>query len=62
MGMYYPCMGYLKGTVVEDGQRAATYALMRIPLNVSVVGALGFTGTSNNSSKLDHEVKSHIHN
>ena len=40
VGMYYPCMAYLKGVIIEDGKRAATYAVMRIPLNVFVVGAL----------------------
>lgn len=49
VGIYYPCMGSLKGTIVEDGKRAATYALMRLPLNVFVVGALGLTGTSSDT-------------
>ncbi|KAI5807906.1 hypothetical protein DFH27DRAFT_287579 [Peziza echinospora] len=39
VGCYYPCVGYLKGVLVPSGQRAAVYALMRIPLNVFVVAA-----------------------
>lgn len=46
VGMYFPCMGYLKGTTIEDGKRAATYALMRIPLNILVVAALGNMGVA----------------
>ena len=49
VGIYYPCMGSLKGTIVEDGKRAATYALMRLPLNVFVVGVLGLTGASSDA-------------
>lgn len=44
VGMYWPCMGYLKGQLVEDGVRAQLYGLLRIPLNVFVVVALYFTG------------------
>jgi len=49
VGIYYPCMGSLKGTIVEDGKRAATYSLMRLPLNVFVVGVLGLTGASSDA-------------
>lgn len=53
VGMYFPCMGYLKGTIIEDGKRAATYALMRIPLNLLVVGALGTLGVSSGAGEFE---------
>ena len=36
-------MGYMKGKVVGDGNRAHVYGLLRIPYNVFVVVALGLT-------------------
>lgn len=39
--MYWPSVGFLKGRVIEDGVRARIYGLLRIPLNVFVVAALG---------------------
>jgi MFS transporter, MFS domain-containing protein family, molybdate-anion transporter len=39
--MYWPSVGYLKGRFVEDGVRARVYGMLRIPLNVFVVVALG---------------------
>jgi hypothetical protein len=44
VGMYWPCMGFLKGRLVEDGVRAQVYGVLRIPLNVFVVVCLLFTG------------------
>lgn len=44
VGMYWPCMGYLKGQLVEDGIRAQVYGILRIPLNMFVVISLLFTG------------------
>jgi hypothetical protein len=44
VGMYWPCMGYLKGRLVEDGVRAQVYGILRIPLNIFVVVSLLFTG------------------
>lgn len=44
VGMYWPCMGYLKGQLVEDGVRAQLYSMLRVPLNVFVVVSLYFTG------------------
>lgn len=41
IGTYYPCMGSLKGAIVEDGKRAIAYALVRLPLNVFCGGAFG---------------------
>jgi MFS transporter, MFS domain-containing protein family, molybdate-anion transporter len=40
VGLYFPCAGYLKGRIVEDGVRARVYGVLRIPLNVFVVLAL----------------------
>lgn len=44
VGMYWPCMGYLKGKLVDDGIRAQVYSILRIPLNIFVVTSLLFTG------------------
>lgn len=44
VGMYWPCMGFLKGSLIEDGMRAQLYSVLRVPLNVFVVVALYFTG------------------
>ena len=41
VGMYWPSVGYLKGRIVEDGIRARVYGMLRIPLNLFVVVALG---------------------
>lgn len=43
VGVYYPCMGYQKGKVIDDGVRAQVYGVLRIPLNVFVVAALALT-------------------
>ncbi|GAB1315841.1 Molybdate-anion transporter [Madurella fahalii] len=44
VGMYWPCMGFLKGKLIDDGVRAQVYGMLRIPLNVFVVVSLLFTG------------------
>ncbi|KAG7286188.1 hypothetical protein NEMBOFW57_008494 [Staphylotrichum longicolle] len=46
VGMYWPCMGFLKGRLIEDGVRAQVYGLLRIPLNIFVVVSLLFTRDS----------------
>jgi hypothetical protein len=43
VGIYFPCIGYLKGRFVEDGMRARVYGVLRIPLNIFVVVALAMT-------------------
>ena len=43
VGMYFPTMSRLKSEIVEDAVRAQVYGLMRLPLNVFVVVALGVT-------------------
>jgi hypothetical protein len=40
VGLYFPCIGYLKGRFIEDGIRARVYGMLRIPLNAFVVVAL----------------------
>lgn len=40
VGMYFPTMGTLKGTIVPEGKRAAIYNLYRIPLNFIVLFSL----------------------
>ncbi|KAK0617242.1 major facilitator superfamily transporter [Immersiella caudata] len=47
VGMYFPCMGYLKGRLVDDGVRAQVYGMLRVPLNVFVVVSLLLTGDGN---------------
>ncbi|KAK0641093.1 hypothetical protein B0T16DRAFT_461199 [Cercophora newfieldiana] len=47
VGMYFPCMGYLKGRLVDDGVRAQVYGFLRVPLNVFVVVSLLLTGDGN---------------
>lgn len=47
VGMYWPCMGYLKGRLIDDGVRAQVYGMLRVPLNVFVVVSLLFTGDGN---------------
>lgn len=44
VGMYWPCTGYLKGKLIDDGMRAQVYAILRIPLNLFVVVVLLYTG------------------
>lgn len=52
VGMYWPCMGYLKGQLIEDGMRAQLYSLLRVPLNVFVVVSLYFTGDGDAYAKV----------
>ena len=40
VGMYWPIMGTLKGTIVPESMRAAIYNLYRIPLNFIVLFSL----------------------
>jgi MFS transporter, MFS domain-containing protein family, molybdate-anion transporter len=40
VGLYFPIMGTLKGTIVPEGNRAAIYNLYRIPLNFIVLFSL----------------------
>ncbi|KAH6618004.1 hypothetical protein B0J18DRAFT_436191 [Chaetomium sp. MPI-SDFR-AT-0129] len=47
VGMYWPCMGYLKGRLVDDAVRAQVYGILRIPLNIFVVVSLLLTGDGN---------------
>ncbi|KAL1865347.1 hypothetical protein Daus18300_007237 [Diaporthe australafricana] len=52
VGMYWPCMGYLKGQLIEDGVRAQLYGILRVPLNVFVVVSLYFTGDGDAYAKV----------
>lgn len=57
VGLYFPTMGRLKSELVGDASRAKIYALMRLPLNIFVVLALGITqeGTTLNcESEAEH--------
>ncbi|KAI3321376.1 DUF791-domain-containing protein [Xylariaceae sp. AK1471] len=40
VGMYGPCVGYLKGRLIGDDSRATTYSVMRIPFNIVVIVSL----------------------
>lgn len=46
VGVYWPCMGYLKGRLIEDGARARVYSVLRVPLNLFVVISLFLTRDS----------------
>ncbi|KAF7191421.1 Molybdate-anion transporter [Pseudocercospora fuligena] len=43
VGLYFPTMSRLKSELVEDAVRGKVYGMMRLPLNVLVVLALGVT-------------------
>ncbi|KAL8714306.1 MAG: hypothetical protein Q9220_001637 [cf. Caloplaca sp. 1 TL-2023] len=43
VGLYFPCMAYQKGKIIDDGNRAHIYGLLRIPFNAFVVVALSLT-------------------
>lgn len=43
VGLYFPTMSRLKSEIVEDAVRGKVYGMMRLPLNVFVVLALGVT-------------------
>ncbi|RMY90831.1 hypothetical protein D0861_03418 [Hortaea werneckii] len=43
VGMYFPAMSKLKSEVVEEKVRGKVYGMMRVPLNLFVVLALGST-------------------
>lgn len=43
VGLYWPCVGLLRGQVVPDAVRARVYAWLRVPLNVFVVVSLLLT-------------------
>jgi MFS transporter, MFS domain-containing protein family, molybdate-anion transporter len=47
VGMYWPCVGYLKGRLVDDSVRAEVYGILRVPLNIFVVLALMAAGNPN---------------
>lgn len=40
VGMYFPIMGTMKGSIVPESQRSAIYNLYRIPLNFIVLASL----------------------
>lgn len=42
-GLYVPSMAYLRGLVVSEKSRTGMYGLMKIPLFVFVILALGVT-------------------
>ncbi|KAI1427878.1 hypothetical protein F5Y12DRAFT_123584 [Xylaria sp. FL1777] len=48
IGMYAPCIGYMKGTLIDDDARATVYSIMRIPLNILVVVSLLAAKDNNN--------------
>jgi hypothetical protein len=48
VGIYFPTMGRLKSELVDDAVRGKVYALMRLPLNIFVVLALGLTQEGEN--------------
>lgn len=54
VGMYFPVMGTIKGSIVPEDKRAAVYNLYRIPLNAIVLCNL----LTNLSSKTSFQISS----
>ncbi|KAI1329478.1 DUF791-domain-containing protein [Xylariaceae sp. FL0255] len=52
VGIYWPCVGYLKGHIVDDSARTQVYSVMRIPLNIFVVVSLFLAGEGDTSSRV----------
>lgn len=46
-GVYVPSVAYLRGLVVDEKSRAGLYGLMKIPLFIFVILALGITAEGN---------------
>ncbi|KAI0548010.1 hypothetical protein F4679DRAFT_336800 [Xylaria curta] len=40
IGIFTPCVGYLKARLIEDDARATVYSVMRIPFNILVIVSL----------------------
>ncbi|RWA09985.1 hypothetical protein EKO27_g5097 [Xylaria grammica] len=40
IGMFTPCVGYLRGSLIDDDARATVYSIMRIPFNIVVIMSL----------------------
>jgi len=45
VGMYYPCIGTVKASLVPEAQRATIYSLFRVPLNLIVIATLPIQST-----------------
>lgn len=56
VGIYMPCIGYLKGRLIEDGIRARVYGILRVPLNLFVVVALSLIKEGDGYRNLVFEV------
>ncbi|KAI0403273.1 hypothetical protein F4802DRAFT_616893 [Xylaria palmicola] len=48
IGMFAPCIGYLKGVLVGDDVRATVYSVMRTPFNILVILSLWVAKDNNN--------------
>ncbi|KAI1346984.1 hypothetical protein F5Y01DRAFT_296603 [Xylaria sp. FL0043] len=48
VGLFAPCIGYLKGTLIDDDNRATVYSMMRIPFNCLAIVSL-LTAKDNNN-------------
>ncbi|KAI0453781.1 hypothetical protein F5B21DRAFT_274347 [Xylaria acuta] len=48
IGMFTPCVGYLKGRLIEDDARATVYGVMRVPFNILVIVSLLVAKDNNN--------------
>ncbi|ROV98000.1 hypothetical protein VMCG_07023 [Cytospora schulzeri] len=51
-GLYVPSMAYLRGLVVDEKSRTGMYGLMRIPLFIFVILALGITAEGSRFKRL----------
>jgi hypothetical protein len=52
VGMYGPCVGYLKGRLIGDDDRTTVYSVMRIPFNIFVILSLLMSRDNDNISKV----------
>ncbi|KAI0509678.1 hypothetical protein F5B22DRAFT_637831 [Xylaria bambusicola] len=48
IGMFVPCVGYLKATLIDDDVRATVYSIMRIPFNILAIISLVTIRDNNN--------------
>lgn len=57
MGVYFPAIAALKGRCVSSTHRAAVYSLLRVPLNVLVVGGLAVLARKRAGEDEDKEAR-----
>ncbi|KAK5625894.1 hypothetical protein RRF57_001610 [Xylaria bambusicola] len=48
IGLFVPCIGYLKATLIDDDVRATVYSIMRMPFNILAIVSLVTVKDNNN--------------